>query len=155
MPKVTSMGDLAKLISSQQGAALVATNQQVKRNLEEAANLLKSLLQQKLQDYYDSYEPLVYERTYALLNSLRVDAVQQKGALLSIKVYFDDSATHPSLFGGEAGFTPTLINEGWSWSNGMNIYHLSHYEGFHFVERALEAFDEQNRWGFKVTKTIK
>lgn len=147
------MKDLAKFLNSPQGTAQVVGHQNIKHALKEAADLLYKLLHKQLQSYYNSYEPKVYQRTYGLLNSLRISPITHSGNQFSISVYFDKgSATHPSIFGGEEGFTPILLNEGWEWNNNIGIHRLSYYEGFHFVEHAIAEFNKVNKWGFKISK---
>ncbi|MCI1763635.1 hypothetical protein [Heyndrickxia oleronia] len=156
MATFKNLNDLAKYLSSQKGTQAITGSNNMMIALKEAADLLYKLLHKQLQAYYDSYTPVDpggYTRTFGLLNSLRISPITQNGNELSISVYFDqDSATHPSLFGGDAGFTPILINEGWEWNNNIGIHHLSYYEGFHFVEKAINEFNAKNKWGFKITK---
>ena len=124
----------------------------VKKIMEQEGIRLMNIVQKYIDEYYDSYKPTVYERTYAFKNSLRIEPVTQKGNILSVKIYFDDdSANHPSIFGGSDGYVPLLINDGWSWKNTQIApYRLSHYEGFNFIEKAIEEYEKSNKYGFKI-----
>ncbi|KAA9007390.1 hypothetical protein F4V43_02565 [Paenibacillus spiritus] len=154
MKSFNSLSELQKYIGTSQGQQTVMGDKEVRRSLNEAAQLLEKLLYEQLQAYYDSYTPTVYERTYGLLNSLRISPITQVGNELQINVYFDRSmATHPSIFDGEDGYVAKLLNDGWQWrKNPANIYRLSRYEGFHFIEKAIDEFNSRNRWGFKISK---
>lgn len=154
MATFNNINDLVKYVQSKQGATnLVLSNESIKKSLKDAADMLYKIMHRQLESYYSSYTPIVYHRTYNLLNSLRISPIKQTGKSLSISVYFDgDSATHPSLFGGEDGFVPILLNEGWQWKNDIGVYHLSNYEGFHFIENSIDEFNKINKWGFKITK---
>lgn len=153
MPNFNSLSELAKYIGSPAGQQTVFGQKDVRKALREAAVLLEKIMHEELEAYYASYSPTVYERTYGLLNSLRISPITQVGNELYISVYFDrDAATHPSIFGGESGYVAQLLNEGWKWNNDIGINHLSHYSGFHFVEKSIEQFNSQNRWGFKISK---
>ncbi|QWU14443.1 hypothetical protein SAMN04487895_101755 [Paenibacillus sophorae] len=156
MPQFNNLSELEKYLNTGKGQQTVFGQRDVRKALNEAAKLLEKIMHEELEAYYASYTPVDggYERTYGLLNSLRISPITQVGNELHINVYFDrESATHPSIFGGEDGYVAKLINDGWSWSNtSVNIYHLSHYEGFHFVEKALQRFSSENKWGFRISK---
>lgn len=153
MPNFNSLSDLAKYIGSPAGQQKVFGQKDVQQALREASKLLKDIMYEELQAYYASYTPTVYERTYELLNSLRISPLTKVGNEMYIEVYFDrEAATHPSIFGGDDAYVAKLLNDGWAWKNNPGIHHLSYYEGFHFVERSLERFSTENRWGFRISK---
>ncbi|MNW59256.1 hypothetical protein D3C74_371640 [compost metagenome] len=148
-----NISELTKHINSGTENKDLVNIQKVKSSLNEAARLMEKLLYKELQAYYDSYDPVVYERTFGLLNSLRVSPIVQRGNELVISVYFDrDSATHPSIFGGANGYTAILINDGWEWDNNIGIHRLSYFSGAHFIEKAIAEFNKVNKWGFKVSR---
>lgn len=151
-----NLNDLARYIGSPHGTTQVIKNSyEISKALKEAADLLSKILQRKVQDYYDSYKPVEYQRTYQFLNSIRISPVKHDGDKLHIEVYFDKNmATHPSIFGGESGFVPILLNEGWTWNKKTGPYRLAFYEGFHFIEKAIEEFNKINRWGFVISKEV-
>ncbi|MNH66529.1 hypothetical protein D3C73_185620 [compost metagenome] len=152
---VKSLKELSDYIKSNAGQQAVFGSKQIQKSLNDAAKLLKDIMQEELQNYYDSYTPTVYERTYGLLNSLRISPLNRIGNQMQIKVYFDiDAATHESIFGGEPGYAAMLLNEGWSWHDKPGPYRLAHYEGFRFVEKSIERFVAMNKWGFRVAKDL-
>jgi hypothetical protein len=153
MKTFNSLSELSKHLNTSNGQQAVFGQKDVRKALREAASLLEKIMHDKLQEYYNSYSPVIYERTYNLLNSLRISPIEQSGNMLMISVYFDrDSATHPSIFGGEEGYVANLINEGWKWNHDIGINHLSHYEGFHFIEKSIDEFNSRNKWGFVISK---
>ncbi|WP_342421913.1 hypothetical protein [Paenibacillus sp. FSL E2-0178] len=155
MKWVNNLNELAKQISSPTGKQMVFGQENIRKALREATSLFEKILKEEVQAYYDSYKPVNYERTYGMRDSLRVSPITMVGNELQISIYFDRAqSTHPSIFGGEPGYPAGLINDGWAWgSQSVNIYRLSRYEGFHFVEKAMARFESQNRWGFRVRRT--
>ncbi|MEK4008333.1 hypothetical protein [Paenibacillus sp. FSL H3-0333] len=154
MKWVNSLNELSNHINSPSGQKLVFSQSNIKKTLREAALLLEKILKEEVQAYYDSYEPVIYERTYGMRDSLRVSPISMVGNEMQISIYFDRTqSTHPSIFGGEPGYAAELINDGWAWGNqSVNIYRLSRYEGFHFIEKAIDRFESQNRWGLKIRR---
>ncbi|QSF43266.1 hypothetical protein [Paenibacillus tianjinensis] len=155
MRNFNNLNDLSKYIGSPAGQQTVMGKKNIKNALREAAILLEKIMYEQLQDYYASYTTVIYERTYGLLNSLRISPIKQVGNELQIMVYFDnESATHPSILGGDPGYTADIINDGWAWKDqSVDIYRFSRYDGFHFVEKSIDIFNTRNKWGFKISKS--
>ncbi len=155
MPTFKNLKELEKYINNQNNGTKLNnfTGGQLVKILEKEGNRLKDYLEDEIQNYYNSYSPTVYQRTYNFLNSVRITPVLQEGNQLTIKIYFDENmATHDSIFGGEDGYVPILLEYGWQWKNGMKIEHLSTYEGFHFVDKAIERYNSNNPYKFKIVK---
>lgn len=103
-------------------------------NLKAEARIMEKLLQQEVERYYSLYVPRYMRdpswkndprnkwpegRTYRFMRSVRLSMPKTEDGKRIITVYFDHSlATHRSIFGGESGFVPILLNEGWKWSTG-------------------------------------
>ncbi len=147
-----SLNDLSKHLGTSSGMNMLLNQSNIKLALEQAGELLKDCIQIYIDEFYQSYEPHIYTRTYDFQNSLRISPVSSNGIVHTIGVYFDqDMATHPSLWGGEDGYLPFLLNDGWKWKNDTtNIYRFSHYDGFHFIEQGIERFNSLNKWKFKI-----
>lgn len=155
--KFKSISDMMKYYNSPKSQADLIDDTKIKTSLAEASKLLERILREKVQEYYDSYEPIKYKRTYDFLNSIKISPIVREGNTYTFSVYFDqDIATHPSYFNGEDGYVPILLNEGFSWKEENQpvppIHHLSYYEGFHFVEDAIKDFNKQNKWGLTLRK---
>lgn len=153
MPTFKNFQELEKYINNQGNSSKInaMTNNQLAKVLQREGERLKTLIEEEIATYYTSYDPVQYERTYSFLNSVRITPVFQEGFNLSVKIYFDeDLATHDSIFGGESGYVPILINEGWKWHNKTGPYRLASYEGFNFIEKAIDNYNFQNPYGFKI-----
>lgn len=119
----------------------------VKNELRKHARILADCLMEELDKAYSSYSPSVYQRTYDLYNSVSIDDVVKvevgsKGSAISMRVYFDDGAIHSGLFGDSANVAE-LINNGWTVKKDVwfkDIYHFGHYEGAHFIEKAISKY---------------
>ena len=67
----------------------------------EAKRFLK-ILQEEIDDWYMSYSPVVYQRTYAMRDSIYAEDVvdiDTSGMQLTIKIKQTDAAMHKSLWG--------------------------------------------------------
>lgn len=157
MPTFSNLKDLEKYVNNQNNSSKlnILTSGQLMKVLEREGERLKGYLEEEVQNYYNSYSPTVYTRTYNFLNSVRITPVFQEGNNLTVKIYFDEGmATHDSIFGGEDGYVPTLLEYGWQVKSDKvpNYYHLKYYEGFHFVDKAIEKYNRGNPNGFKIVK---
>ncbi len=153
MPSFRNLKDLEKYIIKTQGNKIkLSNNKTIMKIMQEEGNRLKDLIQKYIDEYYDSYTPTQYKRTYSFKNSLRIETVKQEGDILSVRIYFDESmAFYESLFGGEDGYVPRLIDEGWTWKDTTaGAYRLSNYEGFGFVDKAISEYEKDNPYGFKI-----
>lgn len=119
--------------------------------LRQESRRLKDFIAKYIQLYYVSYYPSVYDRTEEMLASLCVEP-QPKD--MSIHIYFDDRAYHPSAFPNSMylRFVPTLMDSGWAWKNqNPSIYRFTYFEGEHFIEKAIMEFKKDNRYKLNVT----
>lgn len=118
--------------------------------LRSEAKRLKQLIEKYIQQYYDSYYPIEYDRTGAMGKAVRVETNIDD---LHIAVYFDDSAYHPSVFNSQyLRFVPTLMDSGWAWKNQtVSIYRFSFFEGEHFIQKAIDEFNQNNKYKFNIT----
>lgn len=123
--------------------------------LKQEAERLHQYIQDEIDEAYMSYTPKVYKRTYQFEHSLYVDdmvEINATGTQLSIKLKFNDTlAWHNSLWNGSDGYLPALLDDGWSWhSSNVNIYRLSNFDGYHFLENAVDKYNQDNPYGIKV-----
>ena len=113
------------------------------KELTEAANALKGYLQNFLKQYFDSYDPKIYERTGGLLNSIIVDVVQN-GDKLQARLTFDPtSITGKSVFeGGSDGDKVLLLDQGWQVTKDVwfkDIEHFGFFDGIGFIKNAVDS----------------
>lgn len=146
MPELSSMADIVIKDYSELNEKLLGeksssiAGENIKKAVSEAVEDMEELLRTHIGRYYASYSPSRYGRTGGLRDS--VFGYVGLGGVTGI-VSFTDFATHPSVFGQGAGYTPALINDGWQvgqdkWFSG--IPHFGYYEGSHFVENAVSDF---------------
>lgn len=149
----------------QQLGKIVASNTKmkngktVKETLEEAVDYLYECMDNQLLAFYASYTPRKYQRTFDLLDSLYAEnffEARVVGTRIELAVSFRDSmAYHRNLFDDHNSFVPLLVNFGWH-SIGLEamigkVPHLTYYDGFHMVERAIIQFNQQNPFGIRIS----
>ena len=145
---ITTIDELEKAINS----GGIGNNAGARNLLRREANKLMKLIQTYIDAYYDSYEPEVYKRTYRFKHSLRWEDVKVINDILVVNIYFDPEwSNHESYFGGEEGFVPILLDRGWEWKNNPHIKHLSEYDGFHFIDKAIAEYNATNDLNIKIT----
>lgn len=69
----------------------------VEKQLPKIADLIKATLEKYVIDFYHSYTPLFYKRTWDLLNSISVSAISKNNDLSEIQVFFDINLIHPKI----------------------------------------------------------
>lgn len=133
------------------------TNLTYRQILQKESNRLKNLIQKNIEDYYNSYPPVLYKRGNHggnLHNTLSIDDacdISVNGMTITIKV--NDNAIHDSINGDHDSNAFWLMNDGWSVKEDVwfkDIEHFGYFEGAHFVENAIEEFNKTNRYGIKV-----
>lgn len=143
--------------------------------LKEAADELCDCIQKRIDDYYDSYTPKIYERKNWLNHSLKVDDIvdiKYSGNTISLSINFNDYAWHLSL--GRVynpvihsnfyipihySYVPLLMNYGWHSRKleekiGRVIPRFTRFEGVHFIEDGIDDFNKKNKWGVKIKLDI-
>ena len=140
------------------------------------ARRLYDCIQFYIDDYYNSYEPVVYRRSYRYQGALRAENIADirvVGSTLRIGVAFqNDLAMHPNLdevywrdwddneFAIPMGdrhdsFVPLLMERGWNAPRlesmlGRRVYRLTYFDGIHAVERGIADFNRENKLGIKI-----
>lgn len=101
---------------------------------------LKEILDKVIMDYYSSYTPKVYERTFDFKYSVRI---KQNGNSSMIVYFADENVIR------DGDYLPTLLDEGWGTQN-QGRYHYDWYEGFNIIEKTVNEYNKSNPYGFKV-----
>lgn len=158
MPTFSNMNDLAKYLGTSQGQKSVIMTKDINAILISEAKRLKDCIQKRLDEYYASYSPTVYERTHGLQNSLRLDddvKVSIDGRTIQVSIFFDeDSVTGDSLFGDGEVNKADLINYGWKVQKDVwfkDIEHFGYQHGFMFIEKGIADYNHSNKYGLKIT----
>lgn len=120
---IKSINDLSKIIESRIQQALKMTQQEIFK-----------VIQEHISDYYQepvfrngtSAIPMIYDRTYKLLNSLIKTDIVKNGNTLSCSVEIDPNYLNYKYMGGASGLDVMLsANEqfhGWSIEGDMRIW---------------------------------
>lgn len=131
----------------------------IRQNLEKAVDYLYDCVDNYIREYYLSYTPGTYQRTYDFRDSLYAeDFIHAKvnGNRIELSVSFRPSmAYHKNLFGDHNSFVPLLINSGWHSQKLEDrigvVPRFTRYEGYHFVEKAVEMFNRTNPYGVYIS----
>lgn len=120
----------------------------------EAKRFLK-ILQEEIDEWYRSYSPVVYQRTYAMRDSLYAEDfvdIDSSGTQLTVKLKQTDEAMHKSLWGGGEVNALLLMNEGYQVKSGWHkdIPYFGYHEGGHFLEKAVERFKQDNYFDIEI-----
>ena len=128
--------------------------QQLKREVDR----LYSCIQKYIDQYYDSYKPEVYERTYRFQGSMYAQDIVDiyiDGNKIKLSILFhDDLANHDSLFSDEKAYVPLLMNDGWTAKKLENrigrIERFTHFDGIHYIENGIRDFNATNKLGLHI-----
>lgn len=127
----------------------------LEQQLQYEADRFLKILQEEINNWYDSYSPVVYIRSYDMLNSIYVEDLVQvsvSGDKLQIKINYDNSAFHQSLWDSSNINSILLMNDGYKVSKGWhkNIENFGYRDGGQFLEKAVNRFNEDNYFGIDV-----
>ena len=118
--------------------------------MKQAGELLKSILIKNIEIFYSDHTPSFYDRTFNFINSLQMKNPVKDGDGIITEIYFDDTANHPSVTGGQEGFVPILIDQGYK-DKSLNPPEFLGYAGNHFIEKSIEEFLSKSDFKFKIT----
>lgn len=127
----------------------------VEQQLRIEAARLKDILQKNIDEWYSSYSPTMYERTYSMKNSIFADdvvSISSSGSKLTIAVKYTDQAFHNSLFGDESVNTLYLMDSGYAVGNGWHkdIPYFGFRDGGGFLQKSVDEFNSNNYFGILV-----
>lgn len=123
--------------------------------LDTEADRMLSLLQGRIDAYYNSYSPILYQRTDNFRNNtLRKSPVTVlPDGSYSVSVYFDSEAsTYDGLpdyvENNPPGFVPLLIDSGWTvdpvhtsmYGTPNKNEHFGHFAGFDIIDHAVNEY---------------
>lgn len=124
--------------------------------LRREAKRFKKILQRELEDAYYSYTPKKYVRTGDILASFDVDNVFTFNMInntIELGIVINDNAFHQSIFDGYGlANTIMLLNDGYKVEKGWHkdIEYFGYREGYHFIEKAIDEFENTNKYGLRV-----
>ena len=142
--------------------AKLANGKTVEQNLKEAVNYLYDCIQDEIDFMYDSYSPSYYKRRPDGAN-LRTalyaeDFIQAriKDNRIELSLKFSNNVWAWNFDNTHLSNVAVLMNNGWSWHNRPlhSIPRFTDYEGWHFIEKGCQKFNQTNRWGVTITPLI-
>lgn len=131
----------------------------IRQNLEGAVDYLYDCVDNFIQEYYLSYDPERYIRTFDFQDSLYAEDfihARVNGNRIELSISFRPSmAYHRNIFGDHMSYVPLLINSGWH-SKKLEIEmgvipRFTVYEGYHFIEKAIQMFNRTNPYGVYIS----
>ena len=154
----------------------MSTGETLAEAMASEARRLYDCIQYYIDEYYRSYEPQMYNRTYRYQGALYAEDIADirvVGDTLSIGVAFHNAlAMHPNLEGvyhnhgygddywlpiqdRHDTFVPLMMETGWYAPKlasmlGHHVYRLTYFEGIGAVERGIKDFNRTNKLGIKV-----
>jgi hypothetical protein len=155
MPTFNSVSEMVNWVNTNQGQNHIFDEAKTKRMLIDAGHKLQKLLIEELDNYFASYMPVSgYKRTGNTIGSIHVgEPMLLTTNQWELSINFDEGlGNHPSLFGGEEGFTPWLLNSGWEWKNQPTTpkEHFTRFVGTNYINKAVERFNSENEYGLKI-----
>ena len=147
--------------------AKLANGRTVEQTLMEAVDYLYMCIQAEIDAMYESYTPKVggYQRRpwhEGLRTALKVEDFLDSrivGNTIQISLRFSNNVWAMNFNGDHTSNTALLMNYGWSAPRlenyiGHEVYHLTSYEGWNFIEKGIAAFNRGNKWGVKINPII-
>ena len=134
---------------------VLPTGNTIEKQLKVEADRFLKILQEEIDAWYFSYTPMIYNRTYNMRDSIRVDDVVRvypsKNQLV-IDIVYSDDAFHKSLWSDDVINSIELMNEGYKVKSGWHkdIENFGYREGGHFLEKAIARFNKNNPLGIDI-----
>lgn len=128
----------------------------IEQMLKSEAKRFLKILQQEIDNWYKSYSPTFYKRTYNMRHSLYVEdyvAVSVDARKLTININYTDDALSTGYWGQGPVNTLQLMNDGYSVHKNVwfrDIEHFGYVNGAKFFERAIERFNIDNQLGIVI-----
>jgi len=156
----TSLDQLSSYLNTRTGQQTMTTSGvTIEQILKKEADRLKSCIEQFLDEYYASYDPVMYMRTDNLRYSMSVDDfidINVVEGRAVIKIDFDKYAiTAHSLFDSDSSAynQVALINNGWKVEKDVwfkDIEHFGWQSGFDFIGKGIALFNQTNPYNLKI-----
>lgn len=117
---------------------------QLKPKLEMIQKIAEEELRNAIQKYvYDAYDPVEYDRTYQLLESVTSTEVEFDGKTVTFSVVLDrEKMKHFSVVDGEPTLVSPLIQYGHKQSGYTEVDYFRVYPGKHMLEKAVKEIQE-------------
>jgi hypothetical protein len=155
MTNFNSISELQQWMNTKHGQNAILDENHIIQVLTNAGQELQRLMIEELNAYFNSYDPTYpeYRRGWTIA-SIRIGKPHKISInQWELEIDFDSSiANHPSVYGQEDGYTPWLLNAGWrnKLDATLDKDHFTRFKGTNFVSKAVNKFNENNKYGLKV-----
>lgn len=152
----------------QQIAKLAATQIKTRSNetyaetLKREVDRLYNCIQEKIEEYYDSYEPKIYKRTYRFMGALYAEDlvdIRVVGTQIQLFLRFHPAlAYHDTWTSNGNGYVPILLNYGFENKElekylGKPIEHVTYLKPQLFIENGIMDWNRTNKLGLTIDVT--
>jgi hypothetical protein len=132
--------------------------------LKREVDRLYDCIQARIEEYYDNYEPKIYERTYRFMGALYAEDlvdVRAVGTQIQLSLRFHpDLAQHETWTSNGNGYVPVLLNYGFE-NNVLkkhmglkhHIEHLTYLKPQLFIENGILDWNKTNKLGLSIDVT--
>lgn len=123
---------------------------------------LYECIQRRIDDYYNSYDPVQYRRTFRFQGAMYAEDIVDIRIVdnqIRLSVRFHPSlAYHPTFTSKGNGYVPILLNYGFENKKleryiGRPIEHLTYLEPQLFIENGILDWNRQNKLGITIDIT--
>ena len=132
--------------------------------LKREVDRLYDCIQRRINDYYNSYKPTVYKRTWGFHGALYAEDlvdIRINGNQVELSVKFHpDLAYHDTWTASGNGYVPILLNYGFTNEKLKNylgldehIEHFTHLKPQLFIENGILDWNKQNKLGIQIDVT--
>lgn len=132
--------------------------------LKREVDRLYDCINARINDYYESYTPIRYKRTYRFKRSLYAEDlvdIRAVGTQIQLSLRFDpDLAHHETWTSNGNGFVPVLLNYGFTNEKlksylGLDehIEHLTRLDPQLFIENGILDWNKTNKLGLTIDVT--
>lgn len=161
MGKANIQKQLQKLIA---GKVKMNNGETLQKQLSREVRRLYHCIQRRIDDYYDSYNPQIYHRTYRFQGAMYAEDlvnIRVEGNQIKLSVRFHPSLAYHDTFTSKGnGYVPMLLNYGFNNTKLQNylgakepIEHLTHLKPQLFIENGIRDWNRQNKLGITIDVT--
>lgn len=159
MGKANIQKQLQKIISSK---VKMSNGETLQEQLSREVSRLYKCIQRRIDNYYDSYTPEPYCRTYRFQGAMYAEdlidiRIEDNQIKLSVK-FHPSLAYHDTFTPKGNGYVPILLNYGFNNKKlenyvGRPIEHLTYLKPQLFIEKGILDWNRQNKLGITIDVT--
>lgn len=161
MGKANIQKQLQKLIA---GKVKMNNGEALQKQLSREVRRLYYCIQRRIDDYYDSYNPQIYHRTYRFQGAMYAEDlvnIRVEGNQIKLSVRFHPSLAYHDTFTSKGnGYVPMLLNYGFNNTKLQNylgakepIDHLTYLKPQLFIENGILDWNRQNKLSITIDVT--